>query len=216
MTAPSSSGGYWSAVLLALIALCPSLINFTALGLLSPSIARSLGVSPADVIWVSLLGNAALAMGYVVAADLTRRIARIRLIVSALVFFVIGSVAATLAPNLPVLIVAHIAQGFFAGLPVKAQPFHPFAIRQRACPDGGHHVAVDDHCVNRVGDHSTGLLDRVLVIVPGSAGASPRWGVAIVDVVGRDDLVELIWAAVGVAVEEVPYDIFRTHLSAHV
>jgi MFS family permease len=116
MTAPSSSGGYWSAVLLALIALCPSLINFTALGLLSPTIAQSLGVSPADVTWVSLLGNAALAMGYVVAADLTRRIARIRLIVSALVLFVIGSVAATLAPNLAVLIVVHIAQGFFAGL----------------------------------------------------------------------------------------------------
>jgi predicted MFS family arabinose efflux permease len=68
------------------------------------------------VSWVSLLGNAALALGYVVAADLTRRVVRLRLILSALSLFTIGSVAAALAPNLPVLIGAPHHPGVLRGL----------------------------------------------------------------------------------------------------
>jgi hypothetical protein len=38
--------------------------------------------------------------------------------------------------------------------------------------------------------------------------------VAIVDIVGRDDPVEILWAAVGVAVEELANDVFRLQLGS--
>jgi hypothetical protein len=39
--------------------------------------------------------------------------------------------------------------------------------------------------------------------------------VAIVEIVGRDDLVEILRPAVGIAIEELAHDIFRAQLGAH-
>src|SRR6266550_8523477 len=103
-----------------------------------------------------------------------------------------------------------------AGGPVQAQPFADLgAAGQRAGPDGRDHLRVGDQRVDRVADHRAGLLDRVLVVVPRSAGTAPGRRVAIVEIVGRDDLVEILRPAVGVAVEELAHDIFRAQLGAH-
>jgi hypothetical protein len=64
---------------------------------------------------------------------------------------------------------------------------HFFCARQPACSVGRHHVAVDDQSVDRVPNYCAGVLDSVVVIVARSIRSTPRWGVAIVDIVGRDD-----------------------------
>src|SRR5712675_2040899 len=103
-----------------------------------------------------------------------------------------------------------------AGGAVQAQSFADLgAAGQRAGPGGRHHLRVGDQRVDRVADHRACLLDRVLVVVPRSAGAAPGRRVAIVEIVGRDDLVEILRPAVGVAVEELAHDIFRAQLGAH-
>lgn len=116
MTTSPTRGSYWPTVLLAIMALCLGQINFTALDLLNPTIAQNLGVSPTDASWVSLLGNAALPLGYLVSADLTRRLAARRLVLGALILFVVSSLGCALAQNLPALIAAYIAQSFASGL----------------------------------------------------------------------------------------------------
>ena len=115
-TTPPSGGNYWLTVLLVVIAMCPGQINSAALGQLTPTIAQSLGVSPTDVTWVTLLGNAATPLGYLIAADLTQRFVARRLALVALGLLVVGSLGCALAPNLSVLLAAHIAQSFAAGL----------------------------------------------------------------------------------------------------
>src|SRR6266567_5429241 len=103
-----------------------------------------------------------------------------------------------------------------AGGPVQAQPFADLgAAGQRAGPGGRHHLRVGDQRVDRVADHRAGLPDRVLVVVPRAAGTTPGRRVPVVEIVGRDDLVETLRAAVGVAVEELAHDIFRAQLGAH-
>src|SRR5258705_7826984 len=103
-----------------------------------------------------------------------------------------------------------------AGGPVQAQPFADLgAAGQPAGPGGRHHLRVGDQRVDRVADHRAGLLDRVLVVVPRAAGTAPGRRVAVLEIVGRDDLVEILRAAVGIAVEELAHDIFMAQLGAH-
>src|SRR6266436_9330964 len=103
-----------------------------------------------------------------------------------------------------------------AGGAVQAQPFADLgAAGQRAGPGGRHHLRVGDQRVDRVADHRAGLPDRVLVVVARAAGAAPGRRVPVVEIVGRDDLVEILRPAVGVAVEELAHDIFRAQLGAH-
>src|SRR5882757_6733873 len=103
-----------------------------------------------------------------------------------------------------------------AGGPVQAQPFADLgAAGQRAGPGGRRHLRVGDQRVDRVAAHRAGLPARVLVVVPRSAGTAPGRRVAIVEIVGRDDLVEILRTAVGIAVEELAHDIFGAQLGAH-
>jgi MFS family permease len=116
MTAPTRSPGYWPTAALVLLALCPGLINSRALSLLSPTIAASLTTSPTDVAWVGLLGNAAYALGALVAADLTQRFPSRPVFLAGLALFSASSLACAVAPALSLLIAARILQGFAAGL----------------------------------------------------------------------------------------------------
>src|SRR5258705_2301040 len=103
-----------------------------------------------------------------------------------------------------------------AGGAVQAQSFADLgAAGQRAGPGGRHHLRVGDQRVDRVADHRAGLPDRGLVVVARAAGTTPRRRVPVVEIVGRDDLVEVLWAAVGIAVEELAYDLFRAQRGAH-
>jgi len=117
MTTPSSRGDtYWPNVLLALLATCPGLINATALTLVSPTIAAGVGASTTAVSWVPLAGNAALAVGGPVAADLSQRVPPRRLFPACLALFAVGSLVAAIAPVLWLLIAGRLLQGFGSGL----------------------------------------------------------------------------------------------------
>jgi EmrB/QacA subfamily drug resistance transporter len=117
MTTPSSRGDtYWPNVLLALLATCPGLINATALTLVSPTIAAGVGASTTAVSWVPLAGNAALAVGGPVAADLSQRVPPRRLFPACLALFAVGSLVVASAPVLWLLIAGRLLQGFGSGL----------------------------------------------------------------------------------------------------
>src|ERR1700757_1561220 len=103
-----------------------------------------------------------------------------------------------------------------AGGAVQAQPLADLgAAGQRAGPARRPPPPVGDQRVDRVADHRAGLPDRVLVVGPRSAGAAPGRRVPVVEIVRRDDLVEILRAAVGVAVEELAPDLFGAQLGAH-
>jgi EmrB/QacA subfamily drug resistance transporter len=116
MTQSTRGDGYWPAVALVLLAMCPGLINSTATSMLSPSIAASLGTSPTDVSWVELLGNAGYPLGSLLCADLTQRFVNRSVFLASLTIFAVSSFACAAAPTLTVLIIARIVQGFATGL----------------------------------------------------------------------------------------------------
>ncbi|HWE63628.1 MAG TPA: MFS transporter [Chloroflexota bacterium] len=114
---PTQQGGsYWPTVALVLLATCPGLINGTGLSLATLSIAGDLKVAPVDVSWVSIMGNAGLGIGTVLAADLTQRVGSRRLLLWCLAIFTISSVVAALSPSLSVLVAARVVQGLSSGL----------------------------------------------------------------------------------------------------
>lgn len=110
------AGSYWPTVTLVLLATCPGLINGTGLSLATLSIAGDLKVAPVDVSWVSIMGNAGLGIGTVLAADLTQRVDSRRLLLWCLAIFTISSVVAALSPVLSVLVAARVVQGLSSGL----------------------------------------------------------------------------------------------------
>ncbi|MGB3684103.1 MAG: MFS transporter [Rubrobacteraceae bacterium] len=114
--ASSLRGAYWPTLIISLMALSPGFILSATLGLLRPTIAEGLGASLGSVFWASILGNAALALGAVLAADLAQRFRNRPLFVTYQGMFIVGSLAGFLAPNSPVLILGHTLQGLATGL----------------------------------------------------------------------------------------------------
>ncbi len=112
----SLRGSYWPTLAVALLALSPDFVLSSALGLLRPTIAESLGTSPGSIFWASILSNAALALGAVLAADLSQRFGNRPLFFIYQGMFIGGSVAGFLAPNAVVLILGHTLQGLATGL----------------------------------------------------------------------------------------------------
>ena len=112
----SLRGSYWPTLVVSLMALSPGFILSASLGLLRPTIAGSLDTSPGSIFWASILGNAALALGAVLAADLTQRFRNRPLFMTYQGMFIIGSVVGFLAPNSPMLILGHTLQGLATGL----------------------------------------------------------------------------------------------------
>lgn len=129
---------YWPTVLFVVLATFPGLINSTALGLVAPTIAADLGASPTDVSWVTLWGNAALALGALFAADLGQRVELRRLNLMVLGLFVAGSLVGAGAPTLPLLVLGRMGQGFASGallvvaLPPLVAGFPPRRLRSTA------------------------------------------------------------------------------------
>jgi MFS family permease len=103
-------------VLLALAAMTPGLINFTALDLARSTIGESLGVSADEASWATLLGNAALPLGMLVAANLIGYVPLRRLVLTGLGLAAIGALCGAVAANLPMLVLVHAVQGFACGL----------------------------------------------------------------------------------------------------
>jgi MFS family permease len=98
------------------MALSPGFILSSALGLVRPIIAESLGTSPGSIFWALILGNAALALGAVLAADLAQRFKNRLLFMTYQGAFILGSVVAFLAPNAGALVLGYTLQGLATGL----------------------------------------------------------------------------------------------------
>ena len=112
----SLRGSYWPTLAISLMALSPDFILSSALGLLRPTIAESLGASPGSILWASILSNAALALGAVLAADLAQRFSNRPLFLTYQSMFIIGSLVGFLAPNSISLVLGHALQGLSTGL----------------------------------------------------------------------------------------------------
>ena len=112
----SLRGSYWPTLAISLMALSPDFILSSALGLLRPAIAESLNASPGSILWASILSNAALALGAVLAADLAQRFENRPLFVTYQSMFIGGSIVGLLAPNSPLLVLGHTLQGLSTGL----------------------------------------------------------------------------------------------------
>lgn len=109
-------GTYAMAVLLALLALCPSLVLSTGLLPLTGAMATDLGTSQTWLQVANGLSNAAFAVGVVFAAQLAQRFVQRRLFLSYSAAFLVGSLLAALAPSLPLLLVGRVLQGGTTGL----------------------------------------------------------------------------------------------------
>ncbi|CAN5563753.1 MFS transporter [soil metagenome] len=112
----SLRGSYWPTLFVSLMALSPGFVLSSSLGLLRPTIAESLGTSPGSILWATILGNAALALGAVLAAELAQRFKNRPLFMTYQSMFIFGSVIGFLAPNAATLILGHTLQGLATGL----------------------------------------------------------------------------------------------------
>lgn len=112
----SLRGSYWPTLAISLMALSPDFILSSALGLLRPTIAESLNASPGSILWASILSNAALALGAVLAADLAQRFSNRPLFMTYQSMFIAGSLVGFLAPNSILLVLGHALQGLSTGL----------------------------------------------------------------------------------------------------
>ncbi len=102
--------------MISLLALSPDFVLSSSLGLLRPTVAQSLDAQPGLVFWASILSNAALALGAVLAADLAQRFRNRPLFMTYEVVFIVGSILGTFAPSVNFLIVGHTIQGLSTGL----------------------------------------------------------------------------------------------------
>ncbi len=109
-------GSYWLTLIVSLMALSPGFILSSALGLLKPTIAESLGTGPESLTWVTISSNAALALGAVLAADLAQRFGNRPLFVGYQSMFIVGSLVGFLAPNFVALVLGQTLQGLATGL----------------------------------------------------------------------------------------------------
>ena len=112
----SLRGSYWPTLIIALMALSPGFVLSSSLGLLRPTVAESLGVNPDSLLWASIFGNAALALGAVLAADLAQRVGNRPLFMTYQSMFIVGSTVGFLAPNATTLVAGHTLQGLATGM----------------------------------------------------------------------------------------------------
>jgi MFS family permease len=109
-------GNYALAVAVVLLGLCPDLVLSTGFLPLSKPIVQDLETS---LTWVQVsngLSNAALAVGVVVAAQLSQRFVQRPLFLGYAATFVAGTVLTALAPSVPLFLAGRLLQGGATGL----------------------------------------------------------------------------------------------------
>jgi nucleotide-binding universal stress UspA family protein/MFS family permease len=110
------AGRYPAVAAMVMFALIPYLALSSALGPLTPIIARQLHTSLQTMSLSSGLGNAAYAVGTVIAVQFAQHFPQRRMMVIYATLLVIGSVLAASAANAPVYIVGHVIQGLCTSL----------------------------------------------------------------------------------------------------
>lgn len=94
---PRLATSYAANVTLVVLTLFPGLINTSAIALAAPVIGADLGVAPDAAAGIPLAGDAALAFGCLLGAELTRRIASRPLFFGLLGATIVTSLASALA-----------------------------------------------------------------------------------------------------------------------
>ena len=96
------------------IAVTMAVLDSAVANIALPAIARQLGVSPAESVWVINAYQLAIVVLLLPVAALGERIGYRRVYIAGLALFTIGSLACALSPTLSILIVARVAQGLGA------------------------------------------------------------------------------------------------------
>ena len=96
------------------IAVTMAVLDSAVANIALPAIARQLGVSPAESVWVINAYQLAIVILLLPVAALGERIGYRRVYIAGLALFTIGSLACALSPTLSILIVARVAQGLGA------------------------------------------------------------------------------------------------------
>jgi MFS family permease len=110
------AGRYAAVAAMVMFALIPYLALSAALDPLTPIIAKQLHTSLQAMSLSSGLGNAAYAVGTVLAVQFAQHLPQRRMMVIYTVFLVIGSVLAASAVNVEMFIVGHVIQGLCTSL----------------------------------------------------------------------------------------------------
>jgi MFS family permease len=115
MKQPRFASSYPANALLVILSISPGLLNGAALNYVFPSIARDFGAAPASVFWLPTLGDAAIAFGGIVAAELARHVEARRLYLATLIVAILSCILATLATDVLALILTQTIRGMVAG-----------------------------------------------------------------------------------------------------
>jgi MFS family permease len=110
------AGRYGAAAAMVMCALIPYLALSAAIGPVTPIIAHDLHMSLQSLSLASGMGNAAYAVGTVLAVQFAQLLHQRRMMVLYLVLLVIGSVLAAAAQNSAMFIIGHILQGMCTSL----------------------------------------------------------------------------------------------------
>ena len=110
------AGRYPAVAAMVMFALIPYLALSAALGPLTPIIAKQLHMSMQTMSLGEGLGNAAYAVGTVLAVQFAQHLPQRRMLVSYAVFLVIGSVLTAAAQNAEMFIAGHVIQGLCTSL----------------------------------------------------------------------------------------------------
>src|ERR1700735_2050681 len=132
------AGRYPAVATMGMLALIPYLALSAALGPLTPIIAKQLHMSLQTMSLGSGLGNAAYAVGTVLAVQFAQHLPQRRMLVLYAVLLVIGSVLTASAQNADMFIAGHVIQGLctslllIAAVPPLALGYPPDKLRDTA------------------------------------------------------------------------------------
>ncbi len=107
---------YWPAAAMVVFALIPYLALSAALGPIMPIIARQLHMSMQTMALASGMGNAAYAVGTVLAVQFAQHLPQRRMMLAYAALLVLGSVLAAAAQNAGMFIAGHVLQGLSTSL----------------------------------------------------------------------------------------------------
>src|SRR5471030_1399677 len=96
------------------IAVTMAVLDSAVANIALPAIARQLGVTPAESVWVINAYQLAIVVLLLPVASLGERIGYRKVYIAGLTLFTLGSLACALSPTLAALVVARIVQGFGA------------------------------------------------------------------------------------------------------
>jgi len=105
------AGRYFAVAAMVTLALIPYLALSAALDPLVPIISEQLHMSPQAMAVSSGLGNAAYAVGTVLAVQFAQHLPQRRMLLAYAVLLVVGSVVVAAAPNGPIFVIGHVLQG---------------------------------------------------------------------------------------------------------